>query len=772
MFQLTKHNSRRIRGIKSAVSPFVRGENGIGALVAVLVVLVFGALILTPLLVFMNTGQKAGGVIEERTSEFYSADAGVEKASWYLQHGGLIPDDTRNPVWPDNTCVLYSALPTDNRMMINDDMVGISIENEFGEGVVYRITSTATDIATSTDIDITNGKSTTIVSRITPFWGFQGNLFGNAITSKTDVDVGTNEVIFGNIECAGLFTVGSNSKIYGDVRCRTLDNGGTIYGSATYKYVSGKGVGDVRGTRNYPVDPPNLDTSWPTYCQLDLFYNEETSDTIIPSTISTHGPWQGRTGSFTPCDPPPALGGPAGTGLTIDLKTKGVIVELTGNVLVTGNLYVKGNKGELDLNGRTVYVRGTVSIESGVNLTGAGLIIAIGNVNAQPNLSAGGSKYAAAVVYYNGNSNPPPGETTPLNGTWATKSITETYLLDLNDVWGVSSGGNDTVYAVGNGCEVQKYVGPTNGTGTWTEIDISAYIPTTTFPNLNGIWGVDASTFHAVGVGGHIVSYDGTTWSDIVVTAADLTKPDLKSVWGAASDNVFAVGGGGAVFHYDGAAWTPMAKGPDVNLNGIWGTSDNSVYAVGDAGTILSYNGSIWQEMTSGTVQKLNAVWASSSSNVFAVGDGGTILRYNGTIWQGMTSDTAVNLRDVYGTSDGKVFAVGEFGVALKWTAALGWQKMAMNSAMTRHLNGVWGSSSTDVYAVGGTMSNFMFIMSTDGTINLQPANNGQFLGAMAGGGEVHLQPNQTLVPSGDAGNVSFPKYRWMVISTYVIDLG
>ena len=84
MFQLTKHNSRNIRRIRSAVSPFVRGENGIGALVAVLVVLVFGALILTPLLVFMNTGQRAGGLVEERTSEFYSADAGVEKASWQL----------------------------------------------------------------------------------------------------------------------------------------------------------------------------------------------------------------------------------------------------------------------------------------------------------------------------------------------------------------------------------------------------------------------------------------------------------------------------------------------------------------------------------------------------------------------------------------------------------------------------------------------------------------------------------------------------------------
>ncbi len=63
------------------------------------------------------------------------------------------------------------------------------------------------------------------------------------------------------------------------------------------------------------------------------------------------------------------------------------------------------------------------------SVCGAGLIISIGNMNAQPNLSAGGSKYAAAVVYYDGNSS-------PTNGIWSTKTITESRLLDLNDVVG------------------------------------------------------------------------------------------------------------------------------------------------------------------------------------------------------------------------------------------------------------------------------------------------------------------------------------------------
>lgn len=97
---------------------------------------------------------------------------------------------------------------------------------------------------------------------------------------------------------------------------------------------------------------------------------------------------------------------------------------------------------------------------------------------------------------------------------------------------------------------------------------------------------------------------------------------------------------------------------------------------------------------------------------------------------------------------------------------------MGMDPEMTRALNGVWGSSSGDVYAVGATKGNYMFFMSVNGTIDLQPANNSQFLGGIAGGGDVTLLSNQTLAPSSDVGEPSYPKYRMMVILSYVIIMG
>jgi len=750
MAKIRKGQPDIFRKPRAAVFLFHRSEAGYGTLMAVLVVMVFGALILVPLLGFMITGQKGGNQVQERTGEFYSADAGVERAIAWLQSDGVIPSDTGNPVWPDNVFVLIPPGPPTSNNTINDDTIAVSIENEGAEGVVYRVTSKATDIVSA--------KSTTIVARITPSEGFLGNFFDNAITSKGDVTIKNEESIYGDVQCSGLFQVAPNGTIYGDVECGTIDNAGTIYGDLTYVSEARFGVGDVSGTVTRVAKPPVL--KWPEYCGLDAFYDNvtQTSMVEIPATIDTTGLYHGRTtlDDLTPCIPPPdsTTPGSAPGSLTIDLKTKGVIVTLDGNILVTGDLVVKGLKAELDLNGHTIYVRGEVYIAPGAKISGAGLIIAIGDIDAQPNLSAGGSKYAAAVVYY--------------DGTWTTKSITETYLLDLNDVWGVSSEGYDTVYAVGNGGEVQRYTGPDDGTGTWSEIDISDYVPAK--PNLNGVWGVDADTLYAVGDDGHVVTHEGT-WSYSVVTTAD-----LNAVWGTASDNVFAVGNAGTIVHYDGTTWSAMNSGTTNDLYGVCGTSDNTVFAVGDAGTILRYDGTEWVKfpmISVPTNQDLKAVWANSSVDAFAVGDGGTILHYLGVKWLTMDSNTSVNLRDVWGIPSGStVFAVGESGVALKWTALGGWLEMSMDPEMTRDLNGVWGSSSTDVYAVGATKGNYMFFMSVNGTINLQPANNAQFLGGIAGAGDVTLLSNQTLAPSGDVGEPSYPKFRVMVISSYVITMG
>ena len=64
-----------------------------------------------------------------------------------------------------------------------------------------------------------------------------------------------------------------------------------------------------------------------------------------------------------------------------------------------------------------------------------------------------------------------------------------------------------------------------------------------------------------------------------------------------------------------------------------------------------------------------------------------------------MTRGTSQELRAAWGTSRTDVFAVGQAGTILHYDGAR-WSAMA--SGTSQWLYGVWGTSSTNVYAAGG----------------------------------------------------------------------
>ena len=91
--------------------------------------------------------------------------------------------------------------------------------------------------------------------------------------------------------------------------------------------------------------------------------------------------------------------------------------------------------------------------------------------------------------------------------------------------------------------------------------------------------------------------------------------------------NVFAVGSGGAIWRYDGSTWTTMTSGTTNTLNAVWGTSPADVYAVGDRGTILHFDGTQWTREESGTDANLTGVGGVGAGEVYAVGTNSTVLR-------------------------------------------------------------------------------------------------------------------------------------------------
>lgn len=87
--------------IKKALARVIKNESGQAALVAVLILLLLGALMIPPLLGLMRTGLKAGQAHESRLQEFYAADAGVEDALYKIKHEEF-PDWMKGS-WGENT---------------------------------------------------------------------------------------------------------------------------------------------------------------------------------------------------------------------------------------------------------------------------------------------------------------------------------------------------------------------------------------------------------------------------------------------------------------------------------------------------------------------------------------------------------------------------------------------------------------------------------------------------------------------------------------------
>jgi len=93
-----------------------------------------------------------------------------------------------------------------------------------------------------------------------------------------------------------------------------------------------------------------------------------------------------------------------------------------------------------------------------------------------------------------------------------------------------------------------------------------------------------------------------------------------------------------------------------------------------------------------------------------AVGSSGVILHYDGSVWTPMTSGTATQLNGIWGSSGSDVFAVGLNGTILHYDGSV-WAPMT--SGTTQALYGIWGSSGSDVFTVGSSGT----ILHYDGTV-------------------------------------------------------
>lgn len=303
-------------------------------------------------------------------------------------------------------------------------------------------------------------------------------------------------------------------------------------------------------------------------------------------------------------------------------------------------------------------------------------------------------------------------------------AVTSGTKADLIDVWGTS--GSD-VFAIG---ELDT---PRRSSAVIIHFDGSAWTGQLDQTNLalQGVWGSSSADVYAVGFDpfqpvARVLHFDGTRWSEIPGFASiDGSESfTLASVWGSSATDVWAVGGANGgfdlslIFHYDGSSWQRMPVTGDVlpSLSDVRGVSATDVWAVGrdvtvdpSDGVVLHYDGATWKPVLQHEGLVPNAVWAGSATSVFVAGFqveeldpihfsvAGSVWHFDGGAWTSMPLPSKSVLNEIWGTSPSDVFAVGEDGVVLHYDGAA-WTLATPTRA---GLLGVWGSSPGDVYAVG-----------------------------------------------------------------------
>ncbi|MCD4654085.1 hypothetical protein K8T06_09125 [bacterium] len=105
-----------------------------------------------------------------------------------------------------------------------------------------------------------------------------------------------------------------------------------------------------------------------------------------------------------------------------------------------------------------------------------------------------------------------------------------------------------------------------------------------------------------------------------------------------------------------------------------------------------------WSTSSSCAELRLVDIWNYSESDAWAVGIGGRILHWNGFVWEPAISGTDHNLHAVWGSGSSDVYAVGEDHI-LHWNGVM-WSTETVSENL---LQGIWGTGPDNVYITGGS---------------------------------------------------------------------
>lgn len=159
----------------------------------------------------------------------------------------------------------------------------------------------------------------------------------------------------------------------------------------------------------------------------------------------------------------------------------------------------------------------------------------------------------------------------------------------------------------------------------------------------------------------------------------------------------------------------------DNALFGVWGTGPNDVWTVGATAKgkpefgpeVLHFDGKVWKRFKTGAKGELWWVTGLPSGSMWMAGSGGTIVRRTGAQFEVIQAPDTTQLFGIWASSESDAYAVGgppaclpgaPCGVIWHWDGKT-WGPAPGLTAAQRNLTTwfkVWGRSANDVWVVGG----------------------------------------------------------------------
>ncbi len=678
---------------KRGAKRVLRGEGGYSTFVIVLVILALGAIIITPLLAFVVTGQRAGRTHNEVTDRLYAADTGIQDGVWRVQNDDLPVDMLGSWTDPDVYDYRYKYwLPN----QVNGCDVSVTLQ------AVWLLAGLESD----KNGTMPHGELVTL-----------SNVMGNGKYKIVIMDNGIN----GNykLDRIGVWLPGGFTYIEGSSNVEKLDHNDPAYINPENVIVSEWKNGhtviwdyDAVGMVEYTDLPAETPTRrvitfdfGPGGVMANAFSWCRTNRNDIYLS------WSGDIKQFqlesTATD---AETGRSTTVIAANMKNEGVAsgIAINGDYVATGNAIVRDHDDDTYAFKERLYQKSPGEV-SGVPDSGTARQIRL--------YWTGWKAYPLNAWY----EDEVWGEWTDEDALDELENLVPNYkvnkvslTVEIDNIYYPISGSVmadswQVVPATKSNESDHPYEPWDHGNGWF----YSCYADVTdlVIDTLRDVHGYDISQFNG----------NATYWIGHAEESESLVIDDiLQGIWGNSATDIYVVGDSGTIMRYSDTGWDTVAVGAtDEDLKDVWCFPTGEVWTVGDSYriggtnyyTILhsTDNGTSWEDGDGGITGgvDLKGIWASLASNVFAVGSSGRILRYNGSTWTVQTTPRTEILRGVWGSSDTDVWAVGDrYGSSTYYYTLLhttnggtNWNNYSMTGG--QNLNGIWGADASHIWAVG-----------------------------------------------------------------------